>query len=94
MKRPRIAGLFCFRGVVRETSFIHTLGVTPAQAGAHPEMVDLPQGARTFALPLGGTTTISGWTPACAGVTPWVGALLPYFMKLTRLSWLIMEVAW
>lgn len=22
------------------------------------------------------------------------GALLPYFMKLTRLSWLIMEVAW
>src|SRR5690606_41785853 len=39
----------------------HTPGVTPAKAGAHPEMSPQPQGGRSSS---------SGWIPASAGMTP------------------------
>ena len=86
-------GAFCWVG--EKASSIHTLGVTPAQAGAHPEIVVVPPGGNGNGHAPCGMFTISIWAPACAGVTPWVGVRSrPYFMKLTRLSWLIMEVAW
>ena len=48
-----------------------THGVTPAQAGAHPEIVQRAAGRALSHPPCWGAT--SGWAPACAGVTPSVG---------------------
>jgi hypothetical protein len=41
--------------------------VTPAQAGAHLERAQNGE--------------ISGWIPACAGMTPWVKLVLCYFHR-------------
>src|SRR5690606_23240881 len=46
---------------------LYTSGVTPAKAGAHPEMPPQPQGARP---------STSGWVPASAGMTPSMVLLL------------------
>ena len=49
---------------------LNILDVTPAKAGAYPEMIPLPQGRR---LEHCGCAATSGWVPAFAGMTPEMG---------------------
>ncbi len=51
---------------------LNTLDVIPAKAGIHPEIDAQPQGGSVTPHDLAACGDISGWTPAFAGVTPWL----------------------
>ena len=51
---------------------LNSLDVIPAKAGIHPEIDAQPQGGSDTLHDLAACCDISGWTPAFAGVTPWL----------------------